>query len=211
MEGLALGARRRRSRRRIDPRVVIGAVVVLAVAAALCRGHPARLRGSLAGPRELGGGDQRQGRDALDAASFSATYTRTLTGQDGPDRAGYDVVRNASGSYVLNREDGLRSVAYDTATGTRWERTVGFDGSVVVTEDTGTAAGPPDPSGAEPTLPDTELGTALRALSTVTDREAESTQVDGRAVWRMDGPAGRTRATMPAGWCSWWTRSGSPR
>ena len=130
-------------------------------------------------------------RTRSDAASFSATYTRTLTGQDGTDRAGYDVVRNASGSYVLTREDGLRTVAYDTATGTRWERTTGFDGSVVVTEDTGTAAGAPDPSGAEPTLPDTELGTALRALSTVTDREAESTQVDGRAVWRMEGPLER--------------------
>ena len=72
---------------------------------------------------------------------------------------------------------------------------MGFDGSVVVTEDTGMAAGPPDPSGAEPTLPDTELGTALRALSTVTDREAESDQVDGRAVWRMEGPLERDGTT----------------
>jgi len=171
---------------------VIGVVVVLAVAAALVA--VIRLGSEAASPVRENSVAEISGKvaNALDAASFSATYTRTLRGQDGTDRAGYDVVRNASGSYMLNRADGLRSVAYDTANGTRWERTVGFDGSVVVTEDTGTAAGPPDPSGAEPTLPDTELGTALRALSTVTDREAESTQVDGRAVWRMTGPVDET-------------------
>ena len=51
VEGLALGARRRRSRRRrIDPRVVIGVVVVLGGGGRARRGHPARLRGRLAGP-----------------------------------------------------------------------------------------------------------------------------------------------------------------
>ena len=97
VEGLALGARRRRSRRRIDPRVVIGVVVVLAVAAALVA--VIRLASEAASPVRENSVAEISGKvaNALDAASFSATYTRTLRGQDGTDRAGYDVVRNDVG------------------------------------------------------------------------------------------------------------------
>jgi hypothetical protein len=198
VEGLALGARRRRTRRvRVDARVVAVVAVVVVIAAALFA--VIRLGSKAASPVRENSVAQVSSKvaDVWDATDVSASYTRRVAGEDGPEQVAYDVARDSSGSYLLRREDGRREVAYDAATGTRSERTVALDGSISVTRDTGLAAGPPDPSGLDASMPDTELGAALRGLATVTDREAAKGTVGGRPVWRLDGPLERTGGDEP--------------
>jgi DNA-directed RNA polymerase specialized sigma24 family protein len=198
VEGLALGARRRRTRHaRIDARVVALVAAVVVIAAVLV--VVIRLGSKAASPVRENSVAEVAARvaEVWDTTDLTASYTRRVAGADGPQQVAYDVARDSSGSYLLQRKDGRRAVSYDAATGTRSERVVAFDGSVSLTTDTGLAAGPPDPSGVDASMPDTELGAALRAMSTVTDREAERATVGGRPAWRLYGSLERTGGGEP--------------
>jgi len=198
VEGLALGARRRRTRRmRIDARVVAVVAAVAVIVAVLF--VVIRLGSKAASPVHENSVAQVSTKvaDVWDTTDLSATYTRLVAGADGPERVAYEVARDSSGSYLLQRQDGGRAVSYDASSGTRWERNRALDGSVTLTKDTGLGAGPPDASGIDASMPDTELGAALRGLSTVTGREAQRDTIGGRPVWRLDGPLERTGGDEP--------------
>lgn len=133
----------------------------------------------------------RRTTDAMAVDQFSARFTRTALDKSGTEAsASYLVVRDSSGSYLLTTIPGGRAVAFDAATGTRRSRIGGVAGSVGTgttgTEETGLAAGPPDPSPGDADLPDVELDRTLRTLTTVGNEKAKSVTRKGTAAWQLD-------------------------
>ncbi len=197
VEELATDARRRRTPVRLPALAlrVLTVLVVLAVLAGVLVAVVTMAARARSPVREDSVADisGRTVAALADARSFSAVVDEEVVGADGRRTTSrYQLARHRNGSYLMIAADLRHMVAYDTPTNTlRSRRLVPRpDGStaVLATQETGLAAGPPDPSGLDPTLPDAELSLALRSLADVDEEAAGKARVGGRAVWVLGGP-----------------------
>lgn len=170
--------------------VVVGAVITAAVVVGNNADPPLERQGTLTNEVAADLIDQLAGLD-----SFTGRIRRTEPGPDGGEvGVDYDLIRDGQGSYRLASADGRRVVVYDAAAGVRRELRMAQaeDGSPTAEflEDTGLAAGPPDPSSLDLALPDTDLGLALAAVRGGEERLAVERERDGNPVWILDADLG---------------------
>lgn len=188
VEGLAEEAERQRVRRPwrsvvlrvaavvIPLALVAGVVVVLYLAASSAK-SPVRGRttASIAG----------ESLDRLAAGDgWSATADLTVVAADGTrSEATFAVTVAADGSYRMEQAGGGRLTTYDTRFGLVQDNVPGFG----IRNEVGVAPGPPDPAPPREGLPPGEIALAARTLATETDTEPVEAEVDGVAVWRLQG------------------------
>jgi len=197
VDDLATDAKRRRTPIRIPvlARQVLAVVAVVAVAGVALVALITMAARARSPVRENSVGDvsRRVVTAMAEVGTFSAHIEDVVAGDGagGSRTSTYRLDRDRAGSYLLVADDLQRMAAYDESTDTRRARTLVRrpDGTTVAlaSEETGLAAGPPDASGVDPTLPDAGLGVALRSLESVEDEAAEEDRIGGRPVWVLRG------------------------
>jgi len=190
---LADGARRRRVRDRGQLRqLILKGAAVLIVLAMTGAGLVAliRMASTATSPvreNSMAEISRRSTAAMAELDAFAATVTRTVVEPQGRRVDTFRLVRTRAGSFAILGTEEAPSVAYDAATDTLRRTSPAAGNGAVSTQEIGLAAGPPDPSGFDPRLPDAELALAYRTFAGVTDAAAVAGSVAGVDAWILTG------------------------